>query len=267
MADDAPEPSVFTSYSKDGKFITYYGDNHPVYAGNVVRAMASARDGYNDIVRLFEKETAGLDPSASPRATRRLRTCSTRSTAGLRPRVVKVERLTPHIVEVTVKAPFQANRFQSGQFFRLQNYERNAHRLEGTTRDGRPRPHGRLGRSRKGVLSMIALEMGVSRVSSALSGPAIRSSSWGPTGAPTEIPEKPETVLLLGGGLGNAVLFSIGQAMRQAGSRVLYFAGYKKPDDVYKVKEIEAAADVIVWSVDVGESIKPTRPQDKTFVG
>ena len=36
-----------------------------------------------------------------------------------------------------------------------------------------------------------------------------------------------ETVLLVGGGLGNAVLFSIGQAMRANGSRVLYFAGYK----------------------------------------
>ena len=31
-----------------------------------------------------------------------------------------------------------------------------------------------------------------------------------------------------GGGLGNAVLFSIGQALREAGSRVLYFAGYKQ---------------------------------------
>ena len=33
----------FTSYSRDGRYVTYYGDNHPKYAGNVVRAMASAR--------------------------------------------------------------------------------------------------------------------------------------------------------------------------------------------------------------------------------
>jgi hypothetical protein len=39
----------------------------------------------------------------------------------------------------------------------------------------------------------------------------------GPTGTPTEIPEG-ETVLLAGGGLGNAVLFSIAQAMKAAGS-------------------------------------------------
>ena len=53
-----------------------------------------------------------------------------------------------------------------------------------------------------------------------------------------------ETVLLVGGGLGNAVLFSIGAALRAQGSRVLYFAGYKTIDDRYKVEEIERAADV-----------------------
>ena len=50
----------------------------------------------------------------------------------------------------------------------------------------------------------------------------------GPTGTPTEIPAG-ETVVLAGGGLGNAVLFSIGKALpRGAATSVLYFAGYKK---------------------------------------
>ena len=79
-----------------------------------------------------------------------------------------------------------------------------------------------------------------------------------------------QTVLLLGGGLGNAVLFSIGKAMRAAGNRVIYFAGYKYAQDRFKVEDVEAAADLIVWSVDKGEGVQaivPTRPQDKTFVG
>ena len=68
----------------------------------------------------------------------------------------------------------------------------------------------------------------------------------GPTGTPSETPSK-ETVLLIGGGLGNAVLFSIGQKLRAEGSRVIYFAGYKKIIDRYKVEEIEKAADLVVW--------------------
>jgi len=91
----------------------------------------------------------------------------------------------------------------------------------------------------------------------------------GPTGAPTTIPQG-ETVALLGGGLGNAVLFSIGKALRANGNRVLYFAGYRNPNDLFKVEDIEEAADVIVWSVDKAPEVTPipiTRPQDKTFVG
>jgi NAD(P)H-flavin reductase len=87
----------------------------------------------------------------------------------------------------------------------------------------------------------------------------------GPTGSPTEI-EPDETVVLAGGGLGNAVLFSIGQAFRRAGSKVLYFAGYKQASDRYKVEEIEAAADVVVWSCDGAPGFTPGRAQDKSTV-
>jgi NAD(P)H-flavin reductase len=88
----------------------------------------------------------------------------------------------------------------------------------------------------------------------------------GPTGSPTHIAPN-ETVVLVGGGLGNAVLFSIGYAFRAAGSRVLYFAGYKKEIDRYKVAEIEAAADVIVWCCDEESGFQPSRPGDLAFVG
>ena len=45
--------------------MTYYGDNHPRYAGNVVKAMASAKDGYPKIVELFARELAAFDAGAA----------------------------------------------------------------------------------------------------------------------------------------------------------------------------------------------------------
>jgi NAD(P)H-flavin reductase len=74
-------------------------------------------------------------------------------------------------------------------------------------------------------------------------------------------------VLLVGGGLGNAVLFSIGAAFRARGSRVLYFAGYKLVRDRYKIDEIEHAADCVVWCCDEAPGLVPGRPQDRIFVG
>jgi hypothetical protein len=88
----------------------------------------------------------------------------------------------------------------------------------------------------------------------------------GPTGTATHIAPN-ETVILAGGGLGNAVLFSIGAALRAKNSKVLYFAGYKKVIDRYKVSEIENAADIIVWCCDEEPGFKAARPQDKSFVG
>ena len=109
----------------------------------------------------------------------------------------------------------------------------------------------------KGLLSLIVLEMGVSsrlvRATCSKGEPVV---VMGPTGAPTEIPEG-ENVLLLGGGLGNAVLFSIAQGAARARQPVIYFAGYKKGEDLFKREEIEAATDQVIWSTDTGAAIAP----------
>jgi hypothetical protein len=74
-------------------------------------------------------------------------------------------------------------------------------------------------------------------------------------------------LILCGGGLGNAVLFSIGKAMRQRGCRVIYFAGYKKGEDLYHQGDVEDSADQVVWSSDTGSEIEARRPQDRYFRG
>jgi NAD(P)H-flavin reductase len=118
----------------------------------------------------------------------------------------------------------------------------------------------------KGLLSMIALELGVSsRLVSRLK-PGEPVVVMGPTGTPSVIGES-ENVLLLGGGLGNAVLFSIAKAMKDRGNRVIYFAGYKKGEDLFKQDEVELGTDQVIWSTDIGGAIKPRRPQDRHFRG
>lgn len=275
MADKtAPKlgkPAPLTSYRKGNKFISFGGDNHPVYAGNVVKAMASARDGYPYIVKLFEEELAALNPAHQTQRDAALRTLFAALDEALTARIVAINRLTPNIIEVVVKAPMQARRFQPGQFYRVQNFEALAPVVEDTVlaAEGIALTGAEVDKE-KGTISLIALEMGASTRLCAnwnINDPLI---VMGVTGTPTEIPHD-KTVLLLGGGLGNAVLFSIGKALRSAGNRVIYFAGYKNKHDVFKVEDIEAASDIIIWSVDktpdVEEPIMPSRPQDKTFIG
>jgi hypothetical protein len=118
----------------------------------------------------------------------------------------------------------------------------------------------------KGLLGTIVLEMGgSSRLCAALE-PGEPIVLMGPTGQPTEIASR-ETVLLCGGGLGNAVLFSIARAFKALGSRVLYFAGYRRGEDLFKREDIERYTDLVVWCTDSGDGIEPRRPQDKHFRG
>jgi len=178
-----------------------------------------------------------------------------------------VNRMTPNIVEVIVRAPRAARSFQPGQFYRLQNYEVNAKRVDGTVlaMEGVALTGAEVD-SEQGLISLILLEMGGSSdlcVQLEVGEPVVL---MGPTGHPSEITSG-ENVLLIGGGLGNAVLFSIGSAFREAGSKVLYLAGYKQLVDRFKIPEIEAASDQILWCCDEAPGFKPGRPQDKAFVG
>ncbi len=118
--------------SKLAATITYYGDNHPVYAGNVVKAMASAKIGYQEIVRLFAAEVADLDPARQAEREAQFSQLLATLDDNLIARVVRVDRLTPTIVEIFVRAPYAARKFHPGQFYRLQNYETNAVEVDGT---------------------------------------------------------------------------------------------------------------------------------------
>ncbi len=264
------KPAPFTSYVHQGRHISFFGDNHPVYAGNVVKAMASAKHGYPYIVKLFESELRALDPQRQDKRDTKLAGFMAHLDHELIATVVEVNRLTPTIVEVVARAPMQARKFHPGQFYRIQNLESEAPTIEGTSlvAEGLALT-GAWVHKDDGLISLITLEMGTSSKLCAFWKPGQEIVVMGPTGTPTEVPSH-KTVLLAGGGLGNAVLFSIGKAMRERGCRVIYFAGYRVPGDVFKVHDIEAASDVVVWAVDPEPGVQPiptTRPQDKTFVG
>lgn len=253
-------PRVLQRIGGDGRAVSFFGDLHPSFAGNVVKAMASARQGWPVVAAALARLATPADaddPAAFIAAMN----------ARLRASVRAVNRLTPTIVEVVVHAPQAVENFAPGEFYRLQNFESCAAHIDGTTlaMEGLALT-GAWTDVAAGLVGLIVLEMGGSSDLCVLLEPGEPVILMGPTGSPTETPSG-ETVLLAGGGLGNAVLFSIGRALRAAGSKVLYFAGYKHVIDRYKVADIEAAADGVVWTCDEAPGFVAGRPQDLTHVG
>jgi len=252
-------PEVLLHRHADGRFMSFFGDLHPSYFGNVVKAMGGAKQGYPVVSRVLSRTapSSSMDDAAFLGGLNR----------DLRAVVHEVRRHTPTIIEVVLRAPVAARRFQPGQFYRMQNFEAFALRVPGTTlaMEGLALTGAWVDRER-GLISVIALEMGGSADLLAYLQPGEPVILMGPTGTPTEIPHG-ETVVLVGGGLGNAVLFSIGRALRAAGSKVIYFAGYKHRGDRYRIEDIEGASDVVIWCCDEAPGFPARREQDRAFVG
>src|SRR5688500_20199348 len=115
--------------------------------------MGSGKQGYPVISRVL----AERNPSSSLDDTAFL----ARLNRDLRAVVNEVRRLTPTIVEVVLRAPVAARRFEPGQFYRLQNFEALALKVPGTTlaMEGLALTGAWVDRE-KGLISVIALEMG-----------------------------------------------------------------------------------------------------------
>lgn len=228
--------------------ISYFGDADERYNGSVVKAMASAKDGYKRIIASLPSKKAVEDD-----LDRKLISV-----------VERVERLTPTVIEVIVKSPAAAKAFNPGQFYRLQRYEENSNLvagynfpMEGIALTG--------ANVKKECISLIILELGLSTKLCETLKVGEKVVLMGPSGVATEIPSN-KNILLIGGGLGNAVLTSIGKKMRSKGCKVIYFAGYKKFEDRFKPEAIEAAADTVVWCCDEG-MFEPSRKSDMAFHG
>lgn len=236
-----PETGYFRESHPD---ITFFGDLNPQFAGNVVKAMASAKHGVGAIHQRLQE----LPPWKN----------KTDWSSLLSSRVVTVTELGPKIIEIVVHSPKAAENFKPGQFYRLQNF--GIPTMEGlalTGADADPKT---------GTVTLVVLEMGGSSNLCRTLTPGDPIVLMGPTGTPTEIVSS-ETLCIVGGGLGNAVLFSIGrEALAQQG-KVLYFAAYKKSEDIFKKDLIEASATHVIWCVEEGGIPFPLRSQDRFFQG
>ncbi len=247
----APEAGPFTSYEREGRRVSFLGDTHPVFNGSVVKAIASAKAAWPQVMKAILARPAHPQPYTAFRA---------RMADMLIPRVAAVDRSKRGVVELWVRAPLAARNFRPGQFFRLQTFETGSPVVAGTRLQ-----IPLLTVSGAGVegdlIRLMVLQWGTGPrlVGRLQAGDSL--VLMGPTGAPTDIPHG-QAIAVVAGRWGAAVMLDIGPALRAAGNRVLYFAALARAEELDNQDELEAAADQIVWCTAVGAPIAPRRPQD-----
>jgi NADPH-dependent glutamate synthase beta subunit-like oxidoreductase/NAD(P)H-flavin reductase len=236
---------------KDARF-SYFGDCNPDYAGSVVKALASSKDGYKNIT----KNLSARSPSFSGSYKQFI----AKLNYLLISTINRVNILSDNIVELIVHSPMAVKNFKPGQFFRLQNYSNNP--------QGLMEPLALTGAyvdTENHLISLIILELGKSSLLCRDLRPGDKIVLMGPTGEPTQI-LKGLNIVLVGGGLGNAVLFSIGRALTENGCTVTYIAGYKKAADRFYAEKIESSASTVIWCCEE-ELLLASRPQDISIKG
>ncbi len=251
---------AFTSYQQNGHRVTFLGDTHPVFHGSVVKAIASAKRTYPKILHVLGAAVQAVGDE------REYQTFAERMKEQFNAHMMSITRHTPSVVEIQIKAPMAVRNFYPGHFYRLQNFET----LSKTVGDTLLQTEGTAILGAKadkatGMLSLLVIEQGASSRLFATLQPNEPVALMGPTGVRTKIPQGQETVLVVGGRTCAAQLLSLGPALREAGNRVLAVLSFKTRDEVFLQSELELAADKIVWVTQYGETITPTRPQDRAL--
>lgn len=157
-------------------------------------------------------------------------------------RIVAAKELAPKTWLFEIEADHIAKRGKAGQFIILRvNDEGERIPLTIANRD-----------PGRGTITIVAQEVGkTTEMLNALDvGDEIHDLA-GPLGKPTEIPTG-KTVVCVGGGIGNAVVWPQVQALKEAGNRVIAILGARTRELLILEDEIRAIADEVIVTTDDG---------------
>ena len=245
----------FTSFRRGEKRVSYIGDTHPVFNGNVVKAIASAKKSSRFIMEALDRLPENMLSNKDLALTMQ---------EGLTATIESIDSSNPTVCEVWIKAPMAAKNFKPGQFFRMQTFESGSEIVEGTRLQIPLLTVSGTG-STEDAVRLLVFQWGTGQRLIPSLKPGDKVVLAGPTGAPTDLPSG-KTILVVAGRWGAAVMLDIGFALRSAGNKVIYLAAMGSKGDVDHMDELEEGADQIIWAVGKGDPIEARRPQDHSVV-
>jgi ferredoxin--NADP+ reductase len=157
--------------------------------------------------------------------------------------ILSKKQLSADVFEIEVETPLIARSRKAGQFIILMIDSDWSERIPLTIADAD---------TEKGTITMVFQAVGASthRLSVLRPGDTIKNI-LGPLGNPTHI-DKFGTVICVGGGIGNAPLFPIVQAMKAAGNEVIVITGARTRELIIFEERMQTYADELIIVTDDG---------------
>lgn len=158
-------------------------------------------------------------------------------------KIIKKNRLSENVFDITVSAPLIAEERQAGQFVIVQADNEFSERIPLTIVDAD---------AEKGTIRLIFAAIGAStRALARLKEDDEIVNILGPLGKPTHI-ENFGRVVCVGGGIGTAPLYPIVKALKAAGNHVTVIIGARTAELIILEPEMRAAADNVIIVTDDG---------------
>jgi NADPH-dependent glutamate synthase beta subunit-like oxidoreductase/NAD(P)H-flavin reductase len=207
----------FTSYSKNGKLVSFLGDTHSVFHGSVVKAVASAKRIYPEVVTALSSVVRSGELSEYAEFHQRVHDT-------FRSKVLSVSRVSDDYLQLQVYSPLAAQQFYPGQFYRIQTYESQVDtvadtllHMEALALIGVQRP------SEPDTLTFLVKSHGVSSRLVERFQPGDRLSVMGPTGAKLPLPER-GSLMIVGGDYARIQILSIGYQLKKMAVPLVFFS-------------------------------------------
>ncbi|MFT6220542.1 MAG: NADPH-dependent glutamate synthase beta subunit-like oxidoreductase/NAD(P)H-flavin reductase [Rickettsiales bacterium] len=228
-----------------GKAVSFFGDLHPSFNGSVVKAMASAKNGYpiiNEALESLENKAVNYDEFLN------------HINQEFAVKVKEVNILSDYFIELVVQAPLLAKKTKLGHIFRLHNFHSIAKKtskitlaMEGvavTTYKVDPE---------SGTITVMIVNAGGS--SSLVKNLEIGEPIifMGPSGTPTHNFEN-KNIILIAGGRGIFPLAGLASQYKKNGCNVILFCGFKNIDDLVRHEELINSCSDLVLSFEEGDS-------------
>ena len=158
-------------------------------------------------------------------------------------KIITKRELAPQTVLLEIEAQHIAERGRAGQFIILRVSEWGE-RIPLTIAHRDPA---------KGTITIVAQEVGktTTDLNRLEVGEEILDLA-GPLGRPTEIPVGGKTVICVGGGIGNAVVWPQVEALKEAGNQVITIIGARNKELLILEDEITAVSDRVIVTTDDG---------------
>lgn len=248
----APYFGPFTSYQNGHFRVSLLGDTHPVFHGNVVKAIASGMRTYPKIMDILQ--------SVSHSSFEDYLSFSKIMQYQFQSKVVHCIRKTESWIELAICAPLAALQFKPGQFFRLQNLETYAPLLrENTLYETRLQLEPLSLQvshvdTEKGILTFLIEEKNASSQLIHLLPEHEPVALMGPTGVRAHLSDKHETILLIADEHSIPFILSYGKAARALGNHIVVLALdwkmaplYDKNGNLFFEDQLKDSADHIFY--------------------